>query len=171
MNKKRYLPLILITLILSSCTQNQNNDIQKQSQTVEIKESVEQVQTEEIDPNAKATGIDTETLKTLLDNGDNITIIDLRSPQEYEMGHIKGAVLVEEEYLEGLLNQGLSNKEQTIILYGNEEEKVGEVSDRLAQLGYVNVKNFGNIANWAYELVTTQEENIQETEDLGPGVG
>ena len=59
--------------------------------------------------------IDMKQLEELGEKG--AVILDVRSPQEYEEGHLNGAILIPEYELEDRAEKELINKENTIVVY------------------------------------------------------
>lgn len=82
--------------------------------------------------------INLEELKDMMKQ--DVTIIDVRSPQEYKEKHIRGAILIPSyEITKQTIEEKLKNKEQTIILYclsGARSQKAIEI---LKKTGYTNL--------------------------------
>lgn len=76
-------------------------------------------------------------------------LIDVRTKQEYEEGHIEGAISLPRETIELTIEKEISDKEATIILYcqsGNRSKKVAQI---LINKGYQNVYDLGAMKNWS----------------------
>tara|TARA_S200000501_G_C20729908_1_gene702333 strand:+ start:178 stop:429 length:252 start_codon:yes stop_codon:yes gene_type:complete len=70
-------------------------------------------------------------------------LIDVRTPQEFELGHIEDSINIEWQNIE--LIEKTSQKNEKIYLYcrsGNRSQKATEI---LLALGYKDVKNLGGI--------------------------
>tara|TARA_Y100000816_G_C26065800_1_gene560101 strand:+ start:937 stop:1188 length:252 start_codon:yes stop_codon:yes gene_type:complete len=70
-------------------------------------------------------------------------LIDVRTPQEFELGHIEDSINIEWQNIE--LIEKTSQKDEKIYLYcrsGNRSQKATEI---LLALGYKDVKNLGGI--------------------------
>ncbi|WP_066894060.1 rhodanese-like domain-containing protein [Clostridium nigeriense] len=83
----------------------------------------------------------------------NTIVLDVRSQEEYNNGHIENSILIPIDNLEDDAETKLINKDQKILIYcrsGNRSEKA---ADLLLQMGYTNIYDFGGINDWPYELV------------------
>jgi|TARA_B100000530_G_scaffold331974_1_gene277541 Rhodanese-related sulfurtransferase len=70
-------------------------------------------------------------------------LIDVRTPEEFELGHIEDSINIEWQNIE--LIEKTSQKDEKIYLYcrsGNRSQKATEI---LLALGYKDVKNLGGI--------------------------
>lgn len=94
-----------------------------------------------------------EEAKTRMDTEEGIVILDVRTLEEYEDGHIRGAVCIpNEEIVEA--PEELTDKSQTILVYCRSGKRSKQAAEKLAALGYENVLEFGGILDWPYpELV------------------
>ena len=96
--------------------------------------------------------ITAEEAKQIMDNEEGYVILDVRTQEEYDQGHIPGAVLIPNTEIEARAEQGLPDKDQLILVYcrsGNRSKKAAEI---LVELGYTNIKEFGGIIDWPYEV-------------------
>ena len=88
-----------------------------------------------------------EALKLV--NEEQSIIIDVRTKEEYDSGHIKGSINIPIDTIElEKLEQVISSKENNIIVYcrsGNRSKKAAQL---LVDLGYTNVYDLGSINNW-----------------------
>lgn len=81
-------------------------------------------------------------------------LVDVRTAEEYEEGHIPGALLVPiEEIREGKLD-AIPNPQQTLLLYCRTGRRAEDAAAILARLGYQNVYAIGGIFDWTGEVVT-----------------
>jgi rhodanese-related sulfurtransferase len=60
----------------------------------------------------------------------NITVVDIRSKEEFEKGHIKGAILIPYDELKGSLDRLKEYKDKEIIIY-SKTGRVGISASRL----------------------------------------
>lgn len=81
-------------------------------------------------------------------------ILDVRTPSEYAQGHIPGAILVPNETIGTDDIPQLSRKDQLLLVYCRSGNRSKQASEKLAQLGYTNVVEFGGINQWPGEIVT-----------------
>ena len=109
-------------------------------------------QTTEKEQAAVYVNITAEEAKQIMDTGEGYLILDVRTQAEYDAGHIPGAVLIPNTEIETRAEEELPDKEQLILVYcrsGNRSKKAAEI---LVQLGYTNIKEFGGIIDWPYEV-------------------
>ena len=97
--------------------------------------------------------ITAEQAKTIMDNEQDYIIIDARTEDEFAEGHIEGAVLIPEYEVADRAEKELPDKEQLILVYCRSGRRSKIASEELVKLGYTNVKEFGGIIDWQYELV------------------
>lgn len=91
--------------------------------------------------------INMDELKKLVSNG--ATLIDVRSPQEYEEGHLKGAISIPEYELKSRYKNELKDKDANIIIYCSSGSRSKKAKKLLEKMGYNNVYNLYNgIQNW-----------------------
>ena len=70
---------------------------------------------------------------------ENGILVDVRSSQEYNEGHIDGAKYITHYKLENNAQAKLAQKDQTIILYCQTGKKKKKAYQTLKKLGYQNV--------------------------------
>ena len=90
--------------------------------------------------------------KEIIDQDSDIIIIDVRSEEEYQTGHIEGAVCIPNEVISDQIERLLSDKEQEILVYCRSGRRSSQAVDKLLDLGYTNVKDFGGIIDWPYKI-------------------
>lgn len=91
--------------------------------------------------------------KALMDSESGYIIIDARTQSEYDEGHIPGAILIPEYEIAGRAEKELSDKNQLILVYCRSGRRSKIAAEELVKLGYTNVKEFGGIIDWEYEIV------------------
>lgn len=96
--------------------------------------------------------ISAEEAKEIIDQDSDIIIIDVRSEEEYQTGHIEGAVCIPNEVISDQIERLLSDKEQEILVYCRSGRRSSQAVDKLLDLGYTNVKDFGGIIDWPYKI-------------------
>lgn len=82
-------------------------------------------------------------------NEEQAIMIDVRSIQEYESGHIKNSINIPVDTIElNKLEKVISSKEANIIVYCRSGNRSKQAAQILIDLGYINVYDFGSINNW-----------------------
>ena len=82
-----------------------------------------------------------------------VVIVDVRTPEEYDGGHIPKAILVPNESIGDDMPEALPDKEATLLIYCRSGRRSKEASEKLLKLGYKSIYEFGGIIDWPYELV------------------
>ena len=93
-----------------------------------------------------------EEAKRIMDNEENYIILDVREQSEYDEGHIKNAILLPYTEIETRAEKELPDKEQIILIYCRSGRRSKIAAQSLANAGYKNVKEFGGIIDWQYEI-------------------
>ena len=91
--------------------------------------------------------------KALMDSESGYIIIDARTQEEYDQGHIPGAILIPEYEIADRAENELPDKDQLILVYCRSGRRSKIAAEELVKLGYTNVKEFGGIIDWEYEIV------------------
>ena len=97
--------------------------------------------------------ITAEEAKKLMDSEEDRIILDVRSREEYDQGHIPGAILIPDTEIEAKAADLLPDKEQLILVYCRSGRRSKLAAQSLADLGYTNIREFGGILDWPYEVV------------------
>ena len=97
--------------------------------------------------------ITAEQAKTIMDTEKDYVIIDARTDEEFAEEHIENAILIPEYEIKDRAEKELPDKEQLILVYCRSGRRSKIASDELVKLGYTNVKEFGGIIDWPYEIV------------------
>ena len=71
-------------------------------------------------------------------------VIDVRTPGEFQSGHIEGAINVPMNELGGQIGQHAPNKEQVLLLHCLSGTRSGMAKGILKGMGYPNVFNLGS---------------------------
>ena len=97
--------------------------------------------------------ISQDEAKRIMDTEDGFVIIDARTGEEFSEGHIEGAILIPEYEIAERAESEIPEKDTLILVYCRSGRRSKIASDALVQLGYTNVKEFGGIIDWQYEIV------------------
>lgn len=91
---------------------------------------------------------------TIMEDETDYIILDVRTPEEYEEKHITGAVNLPNETIGTEEITQLPDKEQLILVYCRSGNRSKQASQKLADLGYTNIVEFGGIKDWTGETET-----------------
>ena len=126
---KKWIPVILSALLLTGCGASAQDNLGYRQITME-----EAAKRMEQEPAA--------------------IILDVRRPDEYQAGHIPGAINIPNETIGREELPQLPDKDQTILLYCRSGNRSKQASEKLAALGYTQVLEFGGILDWTGQVVT-----------------
>ena len=96
--------------------------------------------------------ITAEEAKKMMEEESDCVVLDVRTEDEFREGHIPGAVLIPDYEIETRAEELLTDKEQLILVYCRSGNRSKKASEALVKLGYRNVKEFGGIIDWPYEV-------------------
>lgn len=82
-----------------------------------------------------------------------VVVVDVRTREEYDGGHIENAVLVPNESIGSKMPETLPDKEATLLIYCRSGRRSKDAAQKLLALGYQSVYDFGGVIDWPYELV------------------
>ena len=121
---KRMIPLLLSLLLLTGCGGPSADGYQQISQ----EEAKEMMDTQEV------------------------IILDVREQDEYDSGHIPGAVLLPVGTIdETTAAEVIPGKDSTVLVYCRSGNRSKTASAALGELGYTAIYEFGGINTWPYE--------------------
>ncbi len=124
--------LLIITLMMTGCGKKETNEVQ--------------------DMDYKH--ISQKDAKELMDTQEDEIILDVRTQDEYNQGHIPGAICVPNESIGTEPPEELPDKEQLILVYCRSGSRSAAAAQKLADLGYTNIQEFGGIITWKYDIIT-----------------
>jgi len=96
--------------------------------------------------------ITAEEAKAVMDDTEGYVILDVRTQEEYEQGHIPGAMVIPHTEVAARAETELPDKAQVILVYCLSGRRSKLAAQALAELGYTNVKEFGGIQDWPYGI-------------------
>ena len=96
--------------------------------------------------------ITAEDARKIMDSEEGYVILDVRTQAEYDEGHIPGAVLIPNTEIEDRAEKELPDKDQLILVYCRSGNRSKKAAQALAALGYTNIREFGGILDWPYEV-------------------
>ena len=96
---------------------------------------------------AHVTNVNYETAKKIIDE-ENAIIIDVRTQEEFDSGHIDGALLIPVDVIDEKIEENVADKKTSIIVYCRSGNRSKTAADILINHGYENVYDLGSINNW-----------------------
>ncbi len=111
--------------------------------------------------------ISQEEAKLMMTRDDGHIFVDVRRQDEYDAGHIPGAILIPNEIIGTEQPEQLPDKDQIILIYCRSGRRSKEAAQKLADMGYTNIYEFGGIIDWTGEIITDETAmvlQIGETE-------
>ena len=102
------------------------------------------------------TQISQDEAKDMMARDDGHIIVDVRRQDEYDAGHIPGAIIIPNEDINTEQPKELPDLDQIILVYCRSGRRSKEASEKLAKMGYTNIYEFGGIITWTGE--TTKED-------------
>ena len=126
---KKLVFLLLAVMMLAACGQDKEND-----------------------QGAVYVNITAEEAKRIMDNEEGYIILDVRTQEEYNEGHIPGATQISHEEIAEKAEKVLTDKDQLILVYCRSGRRSKLAAEALVELGYTNIKEFGGIIDWPYEV-------------------
>ena len=110
------------------------------------------------DTDSGYTQITQEEAQEMMQLEDMHKIIDVRTQEEFNSGHIPGAICIPNETIGTNPPSELPDKDQVLLIYCRSGNRSKDASQKLADMGYTSVYEFGGINTWTGEIVTDQTE-------------
>ena len=107
---------------------------------------------------ASYTQISQEEAKEMMSADDGHVVVDVRRQDEYDAGHIPGAILIPNESIGTEQPEELPDLSQIILIYCRSGNRSKQAAEKLAAMGYGNIYEFGGINTWTGEIVTEDME-------------
>ena len=126
---KKLVFLLLAVMLLTACGQDKEND-----------------------QGAAYLNITAEEAKKIMDTEEGYIILDVRTQEEYDQGHIPGAIVISHEEIAEKSEDVLTDKDQLILVYCRSGRRSKIAAEALVELGYTNIMEFGGISDWPYEV-------------------
>lgn len=126
---KKLILILLAAMLLSACGQNKENKQEVIYMNITAQEA-----------------------KRIMDTEQDYIILDTRTQAEYDEGHIPGAIVISHEEIKEKAEAVLKDKNQLILVYCRSGRRSKLASEDLVELGYTNIKEFGGIIDWPYEI-------------------
>ncbi len=142
--KKSVLIFLAVFFLFGGCTATRP-DAQKDSQT----KGEEQLTYRQISEN--------EALEFIAAAQEEYILLDVRTHEEFNLGHIEGAICIPNETIGTEELDLLPDKDALILVYCRSGNRSKQASQKLVNMGYTNVVEFGGIINWQGATVTSAE--------------
>lgn len=105
------------------------------------------------DPQGRAERISAQAAVEQMEALEEYVLLDVRTAEEYEAGHIQGALLIPEQELAAKAPEMLPDLETPIFVYCRSGRRSALAAQALVDLGYLQVYDFGGINDWPHGLV------------------
>lgn len=90
--------------------------------------------------------------KAMLDQG-GVTLVDVRTQEEYAAGHIEGARLIPDTEIAKRAAAELPDRDAVLLVYCRTGRRSLAASKELVSMGYTRVYDLGGIVDWPYGTV------------------
>ena len=97
--------------------------------------------------------ITAEEAKEFMDSDAEYVIVDARTAEEFAEGHIPEAILIPYDEVAEKAESLLTDKNQTILVYCRSGRRSKLAAEELLKLGYTDIREFGGIIDWKYDIV------------------
>lgn len=88
----------------------------------------------------------------MMEAEEDYVILDVRTRDEYDSGHIPGAVCLPNEEIGSEDPAVLPDKDQLVLVYCRSGNRSAQAARKLAVLGYTDVVDFGGINAWTGDI-------------------
>lgn len=126
---KKLILIILAIMLLTACGQDKENHQEAAYVSITAKQA-----------------------KEIMDSLEGYVILDTRTQEEYDEEHIPGAILIPHDEIGEKAEAVLPDKDQLILVYCRSGRRSKVAAEALQKLGYTNIKEFGGIIDWPYEV-------------------
>ena len=96
--------------------------------------------------------ITAQEAREIMDTEEGYIILDVRTQEEYDESHIPGAIVIPHDEITEKAEEVLTDKDQLILVYCRSGRRSKLAAEVLVELGYTNIKEFGGIIDWHYEV-------------------
>lgn len=151
------MPLLILALVTTLTFTACSSKVSESPKTDVPTTVAEQAATTEETPAETQTGvyqkITAEEAKAKMDSGDAFILVDVRTEDEFNAEHLEGALLIPNETITTEQPTLLPDKNATILIYCRSGNRSQQAADKLIQMGYTQVFDFGGIIDWPYDTV------------------
>lgn len=101
--------------------------------------------------------ISQEEAAQMMEEDDGHVIVDVRTQEEYDEGHIPGAICIPNEEITDTKPEILPDVDQVILIYCRSGRRSKEAAEKLFNMGYTHIYEFGGIIDWTGEIEKEEE--------------
>lgn len=149
--KKYFITIIVaVMLVIAGCSCSKEADNSANTSTLT---SVNEEKKDITAKNKTYKQISQEEAKEMMKRDDGHIIVDVRRQDEYDSGHIVGAILIPNESIGTSQPEQLKDLNQIILVYCRTGNRSKQAAQKLADMGYTNVYEFGGINTWDGDVV------------------
>ena len=149
--KKCFYITIVLALLLSGCGKGEQTSGSSDFQAFDSESNTQSYHQ-----------ITQEEARKMMTVNDGHIIVDVRRQDEYDEGHIPGAVCIPNESIADTQPDGLPDLDQVILVYCRSGRRSKEAAQKLYDMGYTNIYEFGGIIDWNGDIVKNGEEYNME---------
>ena len=110
-----------------------------------------------VDSEASYQQISMDEAIAIMESESDYIILDVRTTEEFADKHIPDAINIPNETIGTEDIPELPDKDQLILVYCRSGNRSKQASDKLVNLGYTNIVEFGGINDWPGETVSDGE--------------
>lgn len=145
MKKIILLLTLAVIMLLAGCSSADRSADKESSHSKQVKDDESIVSSYKI--------ISQDEAKEMMKKSDGHIIVDVRRQDEYDSGHIPEAILIPNESIEKKQPEQLPDYDQIILIYCRSGNRSKQAAQKLADMGYTNIYEFGGINTWTGEIV------------------
>ena len=136
-----------IVMLLNSCALLKQNEPGEQPSTIQDVPSEQ----EPVRAETKYRRITSEEARSMM--SDDVTILDVRTQEEFDGGHIRNAVLLPYDEIKESAERVIEDNNRTVLVYCRTGRRSEIASRELIDMGFTEVFDFGGIVDWTGEIV------------------
>lgn len=92
--------------------------------------------------------------KAVMDDSEPYVLLDVRTKEEFQGHHIKGAALIPHTEIKYRVASAVPTKDTPVLIYCRSGRRSAIAAKELIGIGYTRVYDFGGINDWPYKVVT-----------------
>ena len=152
---KRIVPLIFVVaagLVFAGCSAAGESSVSSSEGSTEVSSEDSTTTAETAGEPRGYLQISQSDAAAMMDE-EGVLILDVREKYEFYEGHIPGAICYAYDKIDENITEVLPDKGQKILVYCRSGRRSTIAAQKLADLGYTNVLEFGGIIDWTGETV------------------